>query len=379
MSVATSSKRDYYEVLGLQREATPEQIKKAYRRAAHKHHPDRNGSDDAERLFKEAAEAYEVLSDPTKRQRYDQFGHAGLSGVGVHDFSHMGFDDIFSMFGDVFGMNFGGGRRSRGRGADLQTEMVITLAEVAGGVERSLQFSREDFCETCGGSGAAPGSQRRTCATCGGYGQVEQAGGLGSLFGRVITACPTCRGRGSTIVTPCGACRGSGRVMRDRVVTVRIPPGIHDGQAVRLRGEGEPGENGADRGDLHCYVRVTPHPFLERNGNDLVCRMPISFTQAALGAVVEAPTLTGKAELKIPSGTQNGQVFRISGVGIPDLRNQRRGDELVQVMIEIPKRLNKAQESLLREFAKTEDKSVMPESRGFFDRLMDYLAGVGKT
>ncbi len=378
MPVATSSKRDYYEVLGVQRDATPEQIKKAYRRAAHKHHPDRNAGADAEKLFKECAEAYEVLSDPTKRQRYDQFGHAGLSGVGVHDFSHMGFDDIFSMFGDVFGMNFGG-RRGRRRGADLQTEMAVTLAEVASGTERSLQFSREDFCETCGGTGAAPGSQRRTCGTCGGYGQVEQTGGLGSLFGRVITSCPTCRGRGSTIVTPCSSCRGGGRVMRERVVTVRIPAGIHDGQAVRLRGEGEPGEDGADRGDLHCYIRVSPHPFLERSGNDLVCRMPISFTQAALGAMVEAPTLAGKAELKIPAGTQTGQVFRIAGAGLPDLRSGRRGDELVQVTVEIPKRLNKAQEALLREFAKTEDKSVMPESRGFFEQLVDYLGGGAKT
>jgi molecular chaperone DnaJ len=379
MPVATSSKRDYYEVLGLQREATPEQIKKAYRRAAHKNHPDRNEKDpDAERRFKEAAEAFEVLSDPTKRQRYDQFGHAGLTGVGMHDFSHMGFDDIFSMFGDVFGMNFGGSRRRR-RGADLQTEMTVTFAEVATGVERSLEFSREDFCEKCGGAGAAEGSQRKPCVTCGGYGKVEQAGGFGALFGRVITACPTCQGRGSIIVTPCGTCRGGGRVMRERVVTVRIPAGIHDGQAVRLRGEGEPGEDGADRGDLHCYVRVTPHPFLERNGNDLVCRMPISFTQAALGAMVEAPTLTGKAEVRIPAGTQYGQLFRLAGHGLPDLRGGRRGDEIVQVMVEIPKRLNKAQEGLLREFAKTEDKLVMPESKGFFDRLVDYLAGPGKT
>jgi len=371
-----AAKRDYYEVLGVPRDALPEQIKKAYRRHAHKYHPDRNADDPgAEGKFKEAAEAYEVLSEPTKRQRYDQFGHAGLSGVGVHDFSHMGVDDIFSMFNDIFGGGLGGGRRGRRGGADLQTEVTLTLAEVANGAERAIDFTREDFCETCGGTGAAPGSQRRTCGTCGGYGQVEQTGGLSGLFGRVITTCPTCRGRGSSVVSPCTSCRGSGRTMKDRVVSVQIPAGIHDGQAVRVRGEGEPGEDGAQRGDLHCYVRISPHPFFERHNNDLVCRMPISFTQASLGAKVEVPTLTGKGELKIPPGTQHGQLFRLNGIGLPDLRSGRRGDELVQVMVEIPKRLDKAQEALLREFAKTEDRSVLPESKGFFDKLMEYLGG----
>ena len=375
MTVA-AAKRDYYEVLGVPRDALPEQIKKAYRRHAHKYHPDRNADDPgAEGKFKEAAEAYEVLSEPTKRQRYDQFGHAGLSGVGVHDFSHMGVDDIFSMFNDIFGGGLGGGRRGRRGGADLQTEVTLTLAEIANGAERAIDFTREDFCETCGGTGAAPGSQRRTCGTCGGYGQVEQTGGLSGLFGRVITTCPTCRGRGSSVVSPCSSCRGSGRTMKDRVVSVQIPAGIHDGQAVRVRGEGEPGEDGAQRGDLHCYVRISPHPFFERHNNDLICRMPISFTQASLGAKVEVPTLTGKGELKIPAGTQHGQLFRLNGIGLPDLRSGRRGDELVQVMVEIPKRLNKAQEALLREFAKTEDRSVLPESKGFFDKLMEYLGG----
>jgi molecular chaperone DnaJ len=375
MTVA-AAKRDYYEVLGLPRDAAPEQIKKAYRRHAHKYHPDRNADDPgAEAKFKEAAEAYEVLSEPTKRQRYDQYGHAGLSGVGVHDFSHMGVDDIFSMFNDIFGGAFGGGRRGRRGGADLQAEVTLTLAEVAKGAERSIEFTREDFCETCGGTGAAAGSQRRTCNTCGGYGQVEQTGGLSGLFGRVITTCPACRGRGSSIITPCGSCRGSGRAMKDRIVNVQIPAGIHDGQAVRVRGEGEPGEDGSHRGDLHCYVRIAPHPFLERHNNDLVCRMPISFTQASLGAKVEVPTLTGKAELKIPAGTQHGQLFRLNGIGLPDLRSGRRGDEIVQLMVEIPKRLNKAQEALLRDFAKTEDRSVLPESKGFFDKLMEYIGG----
>ncbi len=368
-----AGKRDYYEVLGVARDASPDHVKKAYRRAAHKFHPDRNTEPDAELRFKEAAEAFEVLSDPAKRQRYDQFGHAGLNGAGVHDFSHMRVDDIFSMFDDIFGGAFGGRRRARG--GDLQIEVSVSLAEVATGAGRSIEFGRQDHCESCGGTGAAAGSERKACRTCGGYGQVEQSGGLSSLFGRVITTCPTCRGRGSTIVTPCGTCRGGGRVVKERVLTVRIPAGIHDGQAVRVRGEGEPGEDGSSRGDLHCVVRVKPHPFLERHDNDLVCRMPISFTQAALGAVAEVPTLTGKAELKIPAGTQHGQLLHLRGQGLPDLRSGRKGDVIVQVLVEIPKRLNKAQESLLREFAKTEDRSVMPESKGFFEKLVDYFGG----
>jgi molecular chaperone DnaJ len=371
----SATKRDYYEVLGLTQTASPEEIKKAYRRLAHRFHPDRNRDDpDAESKFKEAAEAYEVLCDPSKRQRYDQLGHAGLSGAGMHDFSNMGVDDIFSMFNDIFGGAFGmGGRRVR-RGADLQTEVELTLTEVATGIERSIEFARQDFCDTCGGNGAAPGSERRTCGTCGGYGQVEQTGGF--LFSRTISTCPTCRGQGSVVTTPCKECRGTGRKAKDRLVTVQIPAGIHDGQAIRVRGEGEPGGEGGPRGDLHCYVRVKPHPFLERHNNDLVCRMPISFTQAALGANVEVPTLTGKAEFKIPPGTQHGQLFRLSGLGLPDLRTGRRGDQLMQVTVEIPKKLDKEQQKLLREFAATEDRSVLPESKGFFDRVMDYLSGL---
>ncbi len=369
------TKRDYYQVLGVSKDASPEQLKKAYRRLAHKYHPDRNSASDAEEKFKEAAEAYEVLADPGTRQRYDRFGHPGLSGAGVHDFSHMGVDDIFSMFTDIFGSTLGGGRRRGGRGAHLQTEVTLTLAEVLSGTERSIEFSRNDFCDTCGGTGAAEGSQRQTCGTCGGYGQVEQAGGLGMLFGRVITSCPTCQGRGSAIVTPCTVCRGSGRVLKDRVVTVHIPPGVQDGQAVRLRDEGEPGEDGSLRGDLHCYVRVEPHPFLERHNNDLVCRMPIGFTQAALGAKVEVPTLSGRAELTVPRGTQTGQLFRLAGQGLPDIRNGRRGDVIVQMTVETPKKLSKRQEQLLREFADTEDSSVLPESKGFFEKLVDYFAG----
>jgi molecular chaperone DnaJ len=369
-----SGKRDYYEVLGVERNAAPEQIKKSYRRLAHKYHPDRNAEPEAETKFKEAAEAFEVLSNPEKRARYDRYGHAGLGGAGVHDYSHMNVEDIFSMFTDIFDVGFGGGRQ-RGRGADLQTEIEASLEEVLTGAERSIDFSREDLCDKCEGSGAAPGSRRETCSTCGGYGQVERSGGLGGLFGRVITHCPTCRGRGSTITAPCAHCRGSGRAAKRRTVVVRVPPGIRDGQAVRVRGEGEPSEDGRTRGDLHCYVHIAPHPFFERHGNDLVCRMPVSFTQAALGAVVEVPTLTGKAEVKIPPGTQHGQLIRLAGQGLPDIRGRGRGDELVQVLIEVPRKVNKKQESLLREYAATEDKSVLPESKGFLEKLMEYLSG----
>ena len=369
-----TKKRDYYEVLSVSREASPDAIKKAYRQAALRHHPDRNqGDPDAEAKFKEAAEAYEVLSDPERRRRYDQFGHRGLGGAaGLHDFSSMGFEDIFSMFGDILGGGFGGRRRSRG--ADLRANIEISLDEVATGVERTLEFRRNDFCDTCGGTGAAPGSKRQTCPTCNGYGQVEQAGGLGALFGRVVTACPSCSGRGEVVVTPCRKCGGRGLAPKERVVTVKIPPGIHDGQVIRVRGEGEAAPGGG-RGDLHCYVSVTAHELFERNNQDLICRMPLSFTQAALGCQVEVPTLNGLADLRIPAGTQHGQLFRLRNQGLPGLQSGRKGGQLVQVLIEIPRKLNKEQQDLLRSFAETEDRSVMPESRGFLEKVVSYLSG----
>lgn len=370
-----TEKRDYYEVLNVARDAAADDIKRAYRQCALKFHPDRNPNNpEAEAKFKEAAEAYEVLSDPEKRERYDRFGHSGLSGAGMHDFSHMGIDDIFSMFTDILG----GGPRTHHRGADLQVEVQLSLAEVATGVERTLEFDRLDYCDTCGGSGAAPGSQRRGCPTCGGYGQVEQAsGGFSFLFGRMITTCPTCKGQGTLVVTPCKRCRGKGRYPKRRVVNVEIPAGINHGQAVRKRGEGEPGAQGGPRGDLHCYVVIKPHPFFERRDGDLICRVPISFTQAALGAKVEVPTLNGRTEVTVPQGTQSGKVFRLAGMGLPDLRSGRRGDELVQVVVEIPTRLSKEQQALLRKFADSEDKSVLPESKGFFERMREYFTKEG--
>lgn len=370
-----AAKRDYYEVLDVPRDAAADEIKRAYRKSALKYHPDRNRNDpESEAKFKEAAEAYEVLSDTEKRRRFDQFGHQGVSSSGMHDFSHMGADDIFSMFNDIFGGAFGGGgRRGPRRGADLQAQIEITLNDAARGAEKEIAFARQEVCDDCGGDGAAPGSQRQNCGTCGGYGQVEQAGGLGGLFGRVVTTCPHCHGQGSVVARPCAGCRGTGRRPRKLVVSVKIPAGISDGQAVRIRGEGEAGERGAPHGDLHCYVRVTPHSFLERHGDDLVCHMPISFTQASLGAAVEVPTLTGKAELKIPPGTQHGQVLSMKGLGMPNLRTGRTGDELVQVLVEIPAKLSENQKRLLREFAATEDRTVLPESKGFFEKLKNYF------
>ncbi len=373
--MVVTTQRDYYEVLGVSRDASAEEIKKAYRQAALKYHPDRNRTDpDTEAKFKEAAEAYEILSDPEKRQRYDRYGHEGLRGAGVRDYSHMRVDDIFSMFNDIFGGGIFGGD-SRRTGIDLQTEISLTLSEVATGVEKTIEFDRQDFCEHCSGSGSERGSPKRNCPTCGGYGQVEQSTGFGMLFGRVVTTCPACRGRGVLISTPCKKCRGSGREPKHRVLVVRIPAGIGDGQGVRVAGEGELSDNGGARGDLHVYVRIEPHPFFERHGQDLLCRVPISLTQAALGARIEVPSLTGKLEVTIPPGTQYGQMFRLAGKGLRSLRSHRQGDEIVQVWIEVPKKLNKRQEQLLREFAETEDATVLPESKGFFERLAEFLGG----
>lgn len=376
-----AQKRDYYEVLGVARDASADEIKRAYRKAAMHYHPDRNREPDAEVRFKEAAEAYEVLSDPQKRNRYDRFGHAGLSGVGIHDFSGMAADDIFSVFGDILGDMFGGRRgRSRAeRGIDIQTVIMIDLRDVATGVEKTLRFERSDFCPRCSGRGAEPGSQPATCRSCGGYGQVERQASMGFFVTRTVVDCPNCRGRGTTIDKPCRDCRGSGRSPKEVVLNVKIPAGIHEGQRIRVRGEGEPGSSGVSRGDLHCIVQVRDHPFFVRDGDDLVCRLPISFTQAALGAQVEVPTLAGASPLRIPPGTQFGAIFRLPGKGLPNLRTGRPGDEIVQVMIEIPKKLSREQEELLRRFAATEDSNVMPESKGFFDRVKEYFTRGGES
>lgn len=369
-----TTKRDYYEVLGVSRNASADEIRRAYRRLAMKYHPDRAGDGDkaeAEARFKEASEAYEVLSDEQKRARYDQYGHGGVSGQ--HDFSHMDVGDIFSMFDDIFGGGFGrragGGRRGPSRGFDLETQVELTLSEVAKGTEKTIEFERQDTCGTCGGSGARPGTSPAVCVQCGGQGRVAQSG-FGGMF-RMVTTCPNCRGRGTVIRDHCRDCGGTGRTARKRVVTVKIPPGVHEGQAVRLAGEGEAGENGAPPGDLHCYIVIKAHPFFTRHGNDLVCQMPISFTQAALGAKVKVPTLDGFEDLEITQGTQHGDVFKLKGKGLPDIRTGRQGDELVQILIEVPRKLTERQRKLLEEFAATEDAAVMPQRKGFLDKLKD--------
>lgn len=375
------AKRDYYEVLGIGKDASADDIKRAYRRLAMKFHPDKNPGDKAaEDKFKECAEAYEVLSDSEKRQRYDQFGHDGLRGAGMHDFSHMNVDDIFGMFGleDLFGGIFGGGgrggrRSSRragpARGYDLETTVSLTLSEVSKGAEKSIEFTRQDLCGECSGSGSAKGARPGKCPMCGGSGQVTKGGG----FFQMVSTCPQCRGAGQVITNPCKKCRGTGRVPKKRLVSVKIPAGVHEGQAVRMAGEGEPGKGGGPRGDLYCYVKIKTHEFLQRDGNNLIVVVPVSFTQATLGATIDVPSLNGTKQLKVPPGTQYGNVFRIRGQGLIDMRTKRRGDQLVQVTIETPVKLNSQQEELLREFAKTENKTVLPQSKKFFEKLKKYL------
>ena len=372
----SKQKRDYYEVLGVDRGAGADAIKSAYRRGALKFHPDNYKGDKAkgEKKFKELAEAYEVLSDSVKRKRYDQFGHAGLRGAGMHDFSSMGFGDIFSMFEDIFG---GGGFGSRGdgraadRGYDLETQIEVTLDQVANGAEKALEFDRMDICDTCGGSGAKEGTKPAKCETCGGYGEVrQQTPGFFGMSVR-ITTCPQCRGRGKKITDPCKDCGGTGRLRKKRALTVRIPPGIRDGQVVRMRGEGEPGRSGTSRGDLHCYVRVIEHPMLARRGDDLVCAVPIAFSVAALGGKIDVPTLAGSERLDVPAGTQNLDVIVLKRQGLPSMQTGRRGDQHVQVFVEVPKKLTAEQRELLEKFGKTEDANITPQRKGFFEKLKD--------
>lgn len=384
--------RDYYEILSVERTADGDEIKRAYRRLALKYHPDRNPGDaEAEAKFKEAAEAYEVLSDEQKRKIYDQYGHEGLrssGGPAGHDFSRMDPTDIFSMFEEIFG-GMGGGRGGFGgpgrgrprtaRGYDLEYEATIDLTDVAKGCERDVEFTRLDVCGACSGSGAKPGTKPETCATCAGQGKVAQQG-LGGMF-RMVTACPACRGRGTVIKEACPDCRGKGRVPKKRKLTVKIPAGVHDGQAVRIGGEGEPPPPDASpqgqgvRGDLHVVIRVKDHPLFQRDGDNLVVELPVSFAQATLGAGVEVPTIDGRQDLHIKPGTQHGDVYRLEGQGLPNLRTGRHGDLVTMVKIEIPKKLSARQEELLRQYAETEDHSVLPESHGFWKKVRDIFGG----
>jgi molecular chaperone DnaJ len=374
------AKRDYYEVLGVSKNASADEIKRAYRRMAIKYHPDKNPNDkEAETKFKECAEAYEVLSDSEKRQRYDQFGHEGLRGMGVHDYSHMRWQDIGSIFEDIFpgfgGFDdlFGMGTRTRRggpvRGYDLETSVDLTLNDIAKGIEKTIEFTRQDTCPECSGSGCAPGTTPGRCPACGGTGQIARGGG----FFQMVSTCPQCKGSGEVITSPCKKCSGTARVPRKRVVNIKIPAGVHEGQGIRVANEGEPGQRGGPKGDLYCYVRIKPHDFLERDGNNLIAVVPISFTQAALGTTITVPSLNGTKSLKIPAGTQYGNIFRIKGQGLPDIRTGRTGDQLVQITIETPTKLNAKQQELLREFAKTENKTVSPKSTSFFEKLKKHF------
>jgi molecular chaperone DnaJ len=381
MMASMAAKRDYYEVLGVKRDASERDIARSYRQLAIKYHPDSNPDDaEATERFKEAAEAYEVLSDAEKRARYDQFGHAGMgpgSGGGGAGYSDM--EDIFDAMGDIFGGGifgeiFGGGRgrrRTRAqRGGDVKCEVSLTLAEAASGVTRRVQFDRSEACGKCRGTGNKPGSSAESCRRCSGRGKVVTSAGIL----RVETVCPDCHGAGQVIVDPCDGCRGRGYVARKVDLDVAIPAGVDEGMRIRIAGEGEPGANGGPAGDCYCFIRVLPHSLFRREGMHLYVEVPISYTQAALGADVEIPTLDGCSSLSIPAGSQSGDVFRLKGKGMPDPRGGPTGDLLVQTHIEVPKKLQLREETLLRELAELEHKNVSPRRRGFLDKLRAYLS-----
>ncbi len=375
-------RRDYYEVLGVPRDAAEEVLKRAYRKAALRWHPDRNpGNPEAAGRFKEAAEAYQVLTDPQKRPLYDKYGHAGV-GVGAGGASGGPGGEAFAGFrspDDVFEALFGGrggvfeeffgrpGRPGPERGAHLVCELDVSFEEMARGSEKAIRVRRREACGTCRGSGAKPGTSASACAACGGSGAVTRSQGFFSLR----MACPRCGGQGRVVKSPCGDCRGSGRVERDREITVVVPAGVEDGARLRLAGQGEAGESGAPPGDLFCEVRVRPHPVFERDGLDLRCEVPISFSRAALGGEVEVPTLEGLSRLRIPRGAQSGQVLRMRGLGLPDPRGRGRGDALVRVVVEVPQRLSRREEEILHQLEGVQEANPGSARKSFLDRLKE--------
>jgi molecular chaperone DnaJ len=368
------AKRDFYEVLGVTKGASREEIKKAYRQLAIKHHPDRNqGDKDSEEKFKEATEAYEILADERKRRAYDQYGFAGVNGMGqptAQDFSTIfqGFEDIFGDFSGFFDSFFGstGSRRrsSKGgygqQGSDLRYDMEISFLEAAFGTKREISYARAERCDLCGGTGADKGTGRKLCPTCGGSGQVRRNSG----FFSIASTCPSCNGEGEIVEKPCTACRGTGLARRNRSVTVTIPAGIEDGKRLSLAGQGDGGTNGARDGDLYIFLRVQPHELYERDGNDVYCAVPISFTQAALGADIVVTTLDDKPmRTAVPAGTQNGRIVRLKGEGIPDLHNpSRRGDMYIKLVVKVPTKVSARAKELLKELASVngEEKSPKP-------------------
>lgn len=373
-----AKKRDYYEVLGVARTASAKEIADAYRKLALKYHPDRNpGDEEAVLRFKECAEAFEILNDEGRRARYDRYGHAGVENNSGH-FHDV--NDIFEAFGDIFGDSmfgdlFGGGRGRRSRvrrGADVVCRVTLDLVEAAKGCSKTIEFERHEVCEDCSGSGAEPGTKAEACAYCGGRGQVLQSSGV---F-RLQTTCPSCRGAGVVIKHPCGECRGTGFQLKQFQREVRIPAGVDNDTRLRLEGEGEPSPQGGPRGDCYCVIQVREHSLFQREGQHLIVRVPITYAQAVLGASIEVPTLNGPEEIKVPQGTQPGEVFRLRGRGLPDPARQRgTGDLLVQVNLEVPKKLTPRQESLLRDLAEEEQANVSPHRKSFFERVREFFTG----
>jgi len=371
--------RDYYEILGIPRTASTDDIKMAFRKLARQYHPDVSKESDAEEKFKEINEAYGVLSDPQKRARYDQYGRAGLGEMGgMPDYATMDFNDIFEEILGGFGIGYGGsGSRSRRphRGRDLQVNMDLTFEEAVFGVEKTIELTRNETCGTCRGSGAEPGTNPQRCQTCGGRGEVRQV--RQTLFGSMMQSgpCPTCGGRGEVLSTPCHTCRGTGQERKLVKKTVQIPAGVDNGTQIRLAGEGEPGSLGGPQGNLYLLLAVKPHKFFKRRENDILLNLSINIAQAALGAEVEVPTVDGMEKMKIPVGTQPGKIFTLKSRGVPYLRKSGRGDQLVMVNVEIPSKLTKEQKELFEKLASTLGTTVKPKEKGFLDWINEALGG----
>ena len=360
------SQRDYYQVLNVSKQALESELKKAYRELAMRYHPDKNpGDHTAEEKFKEAAEAYEVLIDSEKRQIYNQFGHEGLKGRGFNGFH--GFEDIASSFGDIFQDFFGGGgSRQEQRGADLRLDITISFAEAACGAEKKVDITKQGNCKSCQGSGARAGTSPKTCSTCRGTGQVVRTQG----FFNMASPCPACRGQGQVIEHPCNSCHGEGRVPEKKSINATIPAGVDDGSRLRLRGEGEAGPPGVKPGDLYIFIRVAADQIFQRQEYDVYCRLNLSFSQAALGADIEVPLLNDKTKvIKVKAGTQSGEMMRITGAGIPHVRGHGRGDQIIQMMVETPKKLNKKQKEIFQELAEIEGNPIKETLKGFFQKL----------
>ncbi len=372
------TQRDYYEILGVSRNASEGEIKTAFRRLARQYHPDVSKEAGAEEKFKEINEAYSVLSDPEKRARYDRFGHAGLGDMGGAGGFNADISDIFEEIFGSFGFGFGGRRQAANaprQGNDLRVDVRLSFEEAVFGVEKEVEFSRHERCSVCGGTGAAPGTSPKTCPTCHGQGQVRQI--RQSFFGSVVqtSTCPTCGGRGEIVETPCPSCHGSGLEQKRVKRKVKIPAGVDNGTQIRLSGEGEPGVNGGPNGDVYLRIRVKPHEFFQRRGDDILLNLDINIAQAALGADIEIPTVGGKENLHIPPGTQPGKIFRLRGRGVPHLRGSGRGDEIVVVNVKIPTRLTEEQRDLLEKLARTMGTTPQPRAKGFFDKLNEWLGG----